>query len=78
MLVRAICCEPDLLLVDEPTAQLDMRSANQVADSLRLLADRGMAVVIATHDPFVWQSCDRVLNLEEYVPLAEEGVHALA
>ena len=78
MLVRAICCEPDLLLVDEPTAQLDMRSAHQVADSLRLLADRGMAVVIATHDPFVWQSCDRVLNLEEYVPLSEEGVHALA
>ncbi|WP_081867265.1 ABC transporter ATP-binding protein [Bifidobacterium bombi] len=80
MLVRAICCAPDLLLVDEPTAQLDMRSARQVGESLSLLASRGMAVIVATHDPFVWKACDAVVDLERFMPLAdaEGGAHAVA
>lgn len=76
MLVRSICSRPDILLVDEPTAQLDMRSARQVADSLRLLAGRGMAVIIATHDPAVAQVCDVTLDLEDYLPEGGTGDEA--
>ena len=63
MLARAMAAQPDLLLVDDPTAQLDQATAREVAASLHALADRNVLVVIATHDPHVRDSCQRVLDL---------------
>ncbi|MDO5068360.1 MAG: ATP-binding cassette domain-containing protein [Propionibacteriaceae bacterium] len=64
MLARALACQPDLLLVDEPTAQLDQSTARQVAASLTALADQDICVVIATHDHRVRDACTRVIDLE--------------
>jgi ABC-type multidrug transport system ATPase subunit len=50
MLARAVAAQPDLLLVDEPTAQLDPASAGTVASVLGALAREGMIVVVASHD----------------------------
>ena len=50
MLCRAIAFDPDLLLVDEPTAQLDLESASSVIETLQQLAADSRIVVIATHD----------------------------
>jgi ABC-type lipoprotein export system ATPase subunit len=65
-LARAIACDPELCLVDEPTAQLDQRSAAQVSRSLRVLADRGAIVVVATHDPGARAACTDVIDLMDY------------
>lgn len=63
MLARAIASRPDLLLIDEPTAQLDPISAGSVADVLHALAHAGTIVVIATHDPAVRASCHDHIEL---------------
>ncbi|MFC4561073.1 ATP-binding cassette domain-containing protein [Nocardiopsis mangrovi] len=63
MLARAVCSAPDLLLVDEPTAQLDLRTAGTVNRTLGAIARAGTIVVIATHDPHTREACTRVLDL---------------
>lgn len=66
MLARAYCTAPDLLLVDEPTAQLDRATASTVNETLSGIADDGVIVVIATHDAETRQACTRVLDLTDY------------
>lgn len=63
MLARALATKPTLLLVDEPTAQLDRRSASEVTSVLTVLAEQEAAVLIATHDESVMQACGRVVDL---------------
>ncbi|OZG64660.1 ABC transporter ATP-binding protein [Bifidobacterium hapali] len=70
MLARAVCAHPDMLLVDEPTAQLDTRTANGVSHVLGALAGQGMIVVVATHNEQTRDACQRVLDLERYAPTA--------
>jgi ABC-type lipoprotein export system ATPase subunit len=50
MLARAVACEPALLLIDEPTAQLDQVSATSVISTITALAASDRIVVISTHD----------------------------
>lgn len=52
-----------MLLVDEPTAQLDTRTSHSVSHVLGNLAGQGMIVLVATHDPDTRNACDRVIDL---------------
>lgn len=63
MLARATVTDADLLLVDEPTAQLDARTAGTVTGCLHELVHAGGIVVVATHDVRVAARCDHVLEL---------------
>lgn len=54
---------PTVLLADEPTSQLDHGHAGDVVHALRKIADAGVTVIVATHDPAVWQSADRAVRL---------------
>ena len=67
-LARSLAGEPELLLVDEPTAGLDARAARTVLEILAEQARRGRAVVIVTHDPDVASACHRVLHVERFSP----------
>jgi len=66
MLARAVTIAPELLLVDEPTAQLDTRTAHTVNAALSNIAATGSIVVIATHDPDTRAACTRVLDMPVY------------
>ena len=68
MLARAVCSRPDMLLVDEPTAQLDTRTAHSVSHVLGNLVGQGMIVLVATHDPDTRDACGRVIDLADYAP----------
>jgi lipoprotein-releasing system ATP-binding protein len=63
MLARAACAAPDLLLVDEPTAQLDLATAATVNATLRNIGQAGTIVVVATHDARTRAACGRVIDL---------------
>jgi len=63
MLAQASLSPADLVLVDEPTAQLDVASAALVIDVLRDLARAGRNVVIATHDRRVEDRCEHHIRL---------------
>jgi putative ABC transport system ATP-binding protein len=55
---------PEVLLADEPTAELDAENRERVVDLLVRLGRSGAIVVIATHDPDVIDRCDDVLELD--------------
>lgn len=60
-LVRALLLDPKLLLLDEPTANLDAVAAQTIWVAVRRRAEAGIAVVIATHDLLAAERmCDRV------------------
>ncbi|WP_448073954.1 ABC transporter ATP-binding protein [Georgenia yuyongxinii] len=63
-LCRALLGRPDILLADEPTGNLDPRSAATVLDAFRDHADAGGCVVVVTHDPAVTRWADRAVALE--------------
>jgi ABC-type multidrug transport system fused ATPase/permease subunit len=49
-LARALTREPDAILLDEPTAALDPETARVIAQTVAALAERDLAVIVATHD----------------------------
>ena len=64
---RALAPRPDVLVADEPTAELDRDWRAVVLALLREAADAGVAVVLATHDDEVAQTCDGGAHLVDGV-----------
>lgn len=63
---RALAMGPDLILADEPTANLDSVTGRKVTEQLAAAAKaQGSAVVIVTHDSRLDSIADRVLHLED-------------
>ena len=62
---RALVRQPSLLLADEPTGDLDERTADALHALLREMhREFGLTAVLATHNPRLADQCDRVLRLE--------------
>ena len=65
-IARALASSPRILLADEPTGQLDSRTA---ADMMDLIGDlvhtRGVAAIVTTHDPLLMDRADRVVELHD-------------
>jgi lipoprotein-releasing system ATP-binding protein len=73
-IARALAGRPSILLADEPTGNLDAASGQGVLDLLRdLNRERGLTMMLVTHDQHIAQQADRVVRLaegriEEWVP----------
>ena len=65
-IARAIVTQPDLLLADEPTGDLDRETGTAIMDLLkRLNQDDGLTIVMVTHDPATTDWADTLLHLEK-------------
>lgn len=62
---RALANNPPLLLVDEPTGNLDKRTSAKIIEILDELKDEGKTIVVATHDEGIVRLADQRLRLEE-------------
>ena len=72
-IVRALCMDPDVMLFDEPTSALDPEMVGEVLDVMKSLAQKGMTMVVVTHEMgFAREVSNRVLFLDDGV-IAEEG-----
>jgi polar amino acid transport system ATP-binding protein len=75
-IARAIACDPAIILFDEPTSALDPELVREVLDSIRALAERGMTLVIVTHEmSFAEQVANRVIFMAEGA-IVEQGTPA--
>jgi cell division transport system ATP-binding protein len=64
-IARAIVNRPQVILADEPTANLDRASANQVLDALKAFHSVGVTCVISSHDEQMLDSAARVIHLKQ-------------
>ena len=64
-IARAIVQQPEILFADEPTANLDATSSEQVIDLMHDLHKKGQTIVMVTHEPEYTKYCDRVIYLED-------------
>jgi branched-chain amino acid transport system permease protein len=71
-IARALCCDPTLLLLDEPAAGLRYQEKLQLAELLRRLKAEGMSVLLVEHDmDFVMNLTDRLVVMEFGTRIAE-------
>ncbi|MHC4820976.1 MAG: ABC transporter ATP-binding protein [Planctomycetota bacterium] len=72
-IARAISTDPTFLLADEPTGDLDAKSANEILGLLGTLhTELGKTIVMVTHDPHAAERADRLLHLEKGVLLEQQ------
>jgi putative ABC transport system ATP-binding protein len=74
-IARAIVKNPPVFLADEPTGQLDSHSGKEVISILSSLStERGITVVVVTHDASVAHFCQRIIHIKDGEIEAEEKV----
>jgi putative ABC transport system ATP-binding protein len=63
-IARAIANEPRILLADEPTGEIDTATSRRIVNLLkRLNEDKGLTIVLVTHDPRVAREAHRIINI---------------
>lgn len=64
-LAKTILKNPPLILADEPTAALDPENSEEVMNLLVGLKDENRMIIIATHNPLVWNKADEIIDMRE-------------
>ena len=65
-IARALVSDPDILVCDEPTGDLDRNTATEILELLKILnEDHGKTIIMVTHDPVAAESDKRVLHLDK-------------
>ena len=62
-IARALSYDPDIILADEPTGNLDRDTQKEIMDIFRELTDQGKCVILVSHSPDVAEMCDETYEL---------------
>lgn len=64
-IARALSYNPDIILADEPTGNLDIETQNEIMEIFKKLALEGKCVIIVSHSPEVARMCDECYQLQK-------------
>ncbi len=68
-IARALSYNPDIILADEPTGNLDTETQNVIMEIFRDLANSGKCVILVSHSPDVAAACDECYTLKNLVQI---------
>lgn len=71
-IARSLANDPDIILADEPTGNLDTETGDRIMALLTELNDDGKTIVMVTHDPHDAEYADRVINISDGVIVEED------
>lgn len=72
-IARALVNDPDIILADEPTGNLDTKSEEDILDILTALNDKGITIVMVTHDEHVAHYAHRIVHFQDGEIIREEA-----
>jgi putative ABC transport system ATP-binding protein len=64
-IARALVNDPDILLCDEPTGNLDTKTGAQIMEMLAGLHEQGRTIIIVTHDPAIGAQAERIIRIRD-------------
>jgi putative ABC transport system ATP-binding protein len=76
-IARALVTDPSIMLCDEPTASLDIRSVGIVMEELKMLSDSGKSIIVVTHDLRLKPFADRIIYVNNGIASDEPSVDEL-
>lgn len=71
-IARALANEPQIILADEPTGNLDSKSGEEILKIFSRLHDSGLTIIIVTHDPEITENGDRVIHMRDGKIISQE------
>jgi len=71
-IARALANEPQIILADEPTGNLDSKSGEEILKIFSELHDSGLTIIIVTHDPEITENGDRVIHMRDGRVISQE------
>ncbi len=64
-IARALANDPKIIIADEPTGNLDLKSSDEVMQIMKNLHDEGRTIIMVTHNPEITKDCNRVIRLRD-------------
>lgn len=72
-IARALANNPEIIIADEPTGNLDLKSTGEVMDILSGLNREGRTIIMVTHNPEITKYCNRVIRMRDGIILDQSS-----
>jgi len=74
-IARALANSPRFLLLDEPTGNIDSKTAHEVMEIIRSLNEKGVTIIMVTHDQHLAREAKRTVQMMDGIVISDEVNH---